>query len=340
MEYVSGEILTVEGLKKGYLGIENQVICEEGNGVPPQRPVCTGVILPTFVNAHTHIGDAFIRLKNIPLPRDLEALVAPPHGLKHQLLEKTDQQEIIVGMRRAIHEMIHTGITWFCDFRENGITGIQLLKEAIKTISINPVILARPRNLSYDREEIEQLLQYSDGIGVSSISDWEYEELKKLADHTKRKRKLFSLHASERIRENIDEILDLNPDFIVHMLYATESDLLRVKDQGIPIVICPRSNAFFQLKPNFHLLKQTGVEIMIGTDNAMLHPPVLLDEIKYIRQLTDLFTLEQLLTMVTYTPRKILNLEDCIPASNFLTSLVVVDKQTLEIKYIARGLEG
>ena len=88
MEYVSGEILTKNGFEKGFLGFEKDKIVESGNDHPPKKPVCKGLIVPSFVNAHTHIGDSFIREKNIKLPKDIEKLVAPPYGLKHKLLKE------------------------------------------------------------------------------------------------------------------------------------------------------------------------------------------------------------------------------------------------------------
>ena len=86
MDFVSGEILTEEGFKKGYIEFNKEKIIEIGEGNPPQKPICKGLIVPTFVNAHTHIGDSFIKEKGIDLPKNIEELVAPPDGFKHRLL--------------------------------------------------------------------------------------------------------------------------------------------------------------------------------------------------------------------------------------------------------------
>ena len=151
------------------------------------------------------------------------------------------------------------------------------MKTALRLLNINSLILSRPDSLKYDKNEVDVLLKNSDGIAISSISDWEYSELQKIAQDTREKNKIFALHASERIRENIDNILDLKPNFLVHMIKAPESDLLRVKENKIPIVVCPRANSFYGLKPNFSLLKKVGVDLSLGTDNAMLNSPVILD---------------------------------------------------------------
>ena len=63
-------------------------------GTSPKKPICKGLIVPTFVNAHTHIGDSFIKKKHIKLPRNIEELVGPPNGLKHRLLNVASDKEI------------------------------------------------------------------------------------------------------------------------------------------------------------------------------------------------------------------------------------------------------
>ena len=290
MEYVSGKTLTRNGFEEGYIGFENHKILDKGMGTPPKKPIHKGLIVPTLVNAHTHIGDSFIRKRNLKLPRNVEDLVAPPDGLKHRLLKETSNQEIIGGMEKSIDEMKKTGVFHFCDFRENGTAGINQLKKALENTNVSSLILSRPKELKYDHHEMEHLLKNSDGIGASSIVDWNYSELEKVTKHAKSKKKMFAIHASERIRENIELILDLKPDFLIHMVKATESDLIRAKDTNIPIAVCPRSNAFFGLKPNIKMMKKIEIDIMIGTDNAMLNSPNVLDEIRYIQSLSTKFT--------------------------------------------------
>jgi len=294
------------------------------------------LIVPSFVNAHTHIGDSFIREKNINLPTDIEKLVAPPDGLKHKLLSEASDEDIIESMERSIDIMIKTGTSYFCDFRESGLLGISQLKAALQLWKISCVILSRPDELIYNKNETDILLNNSDGIGISSISDWDYPELEKLAKHTKKKNKIFGIHASERIREDIDLILDLKPDFLVHMIKASESDFVRVKNEGISVVVCPRSNAFFGLKPDYDLMKSVGIDFVLGTDNGMLNSPSVLDELKYLKKEYEGFSTSDLLYKITYEARKALNLECNILGQDSPADFVVLDKQYLEALYISK----
>ena len=335
MEYISGEILTDNKFKKGYIAFENRIIIEIGIGNPPKKPICKGLIVPTFVNAHTHIGDSFIKEKCIKLPKNIEKLVKPPNGLKHKLLREVPDEDIIKGMEKSISIMMKSGTGYFCDFRENGILGISQFKAAIHKYNINSLILSRPDSLEYSKSEIDILLKNSDGIAISSISDWEYSELQKVARDVNRRKKIFALHASERLREDIDSILDLKPNFLVHMLKATVSDLKIVKDNNIPIVICPRSNSFYGLKPNFKLYKKVGIILLIGTDNAMINSPVISDEINYILSISKVYSIFELLYMSTIGARKVLNLECDILGPNSKADFIVLNKKSLKPLYIS-----
>ena len=335
MDYASGKILTENGLIDGYIGIENKVIKEKKFKPIKQKTIARGIILPSLVNFHTHIADSFIRYKKLNLPKDIEKLVGPPDGIKHKLLKTTDEKEIINGIKKSILIMKSSGTKTFCDFRENGMKGLNLLKKSIKNQNLNTIVLSRPKNLEYNKEIIKNLLENSEGIGLSSILDWDYSEIKKISKDTKRKNKIFAIHSSERIREDIEKIIDLEPDFIIHMNKATLSDLEYVKENNIPIVICPRSNNFFGLKPNYKNLLKTKIDLLIGTDNCMLNNPNLIDEINYIRRQTNIFSLEELIKMVTITPRKVLNLRPVIPSLNQTADFIVTDKEFKKILYMS-----
>ncbi|RLF40588.1 MAG: chlorohydrolase [Thermoplasmata archaeon] len=346
MEYIEGDILTREGFKKGYLGFNlkesnSRFIrsIDEGFGRPPRKASYKGIIIPSMINMHTHIGDTFIRLRKAPLPRNLEELVAPPKGLKYRLLKEASNEEIQRGIEYGLKEMKENGVSHFCDFRENSIQGITLLKQVLSNNrNIKSIILGRPDDLVYDKKEVEEILDNSDGIGVSSLRDWNYDELSKIASHTHRRGKIFAIHASEAEREDIDRILSLKPDIFIHMVYATIEDLMKVKEKGVPIVVCPRSNMFFNLIPNLEYFHHTGITLMVGTDNGMLNSFNLLEELEIIYK-TGLWSLEEVFQMVTYIPRKVLNLNDYISGSTLPASLVVMDPEEFDIKFIVeRGI--
>ncbi len=267
-------------------------------------------------NCHTHIGDAFISSDVIGNKKwTVEELVAPPLGLKHRMLNEASDETIAEGMKKAISIMKGCGTTHFCDFREGGAEGAEQLKRIAEGEGINAMVLGRPVGLSYDRVEMDKILEIADGIGVSSISDWDYDELRKVAEHTRKRKKMFALHASEAVREDINAILDLKPSFLVHMSSASIDDIEIVADEGMPIVVCPRSNAFFGIRPDIEGMLSHGIPLMLGTDNAMIVPPDITGEIRYLIDNFDV-SREQAADMITSNPRKYLNVSPDIQQSD------------------------
>ena len=249
-------------------------------------------------NSHTHIGDAFIN----PPKMGLEELVAPPHGYKFKMMGMADDDTIIKGMREAVKFMEGTDV--FVDFREGGIKGIEMLKEALKDGETKAIILGRPEKMEYDYKEMEKIISNSDGIGLSSLSDWDYKEMEKIAEHVHKKKKIFALHFSENKREDVNKVIALEPTFIVHACMSTEEDFKKIAEHGIPVVICPRSNAFFGLKPRVEKLMKYGIDIMLGTDNTMIVKPDIFQELKYLIKNFDVDE-KNAMDMITKTPEKV-----------------------------------
>jgi len=229
-------------------------------------------------NSHTHIGDAFI---SIDKKYSIEELFSPS-GIKNKMLEKASKEEIIKGMRKAVDIMEECGTNFFVDFREGGIEGVKILKEAIRGRKIKAIILGRPKNLLYDEKEVDELLDICDGIGLSSIYDWNENEIEMIANHVNERKKIFAIHASEVRRENIEKVISLKPKFVVHMCNASDEDIKKIVKEGIGIVICPRSNFNFNLSPPVNKLIEYKANIMLGTDNAMIVKPDIIEEMNFL----------------------------------------------------------
>jgi len=284
VQRVSGWFYDGRGFRSGTVGWEDDVIVEARAG-RPRDALAHGLIVPGLWNAHTHLGDAVVTQE---LKGTLEELVAPPHGLKHRVLARAKDAEVIAAMRRTMATMIRTGTTGFSDFREGGLKGLKLLYAAEAALPLRGVVLGRPGGLAYDANEVRAILRASDGIAVSSFVDWPRDDIEKVAAHVRRERKIFATHCSERIREDMDAVLDLHPAFLVHMIHATDADLVRCVDAGVPVVVCPRSNAFFGLTPDIPRMLRAGVELRLGTDNAMINVPSMLREIDFAYRISRL----------------------------------------------------
>ena len=267
----------------GHICIEDGVIVSIAPGEPPAdlHAVRVGDILPPLTDAHTHVADAGLHLEG---RYTLEELVAPPDGLKHRYLRSASPETLVSDMAEYCGRMRGNGIERFMDFREGGIEGVRMLRSA----SDSAVILGRPVSREFDPNEIDLLLKEADGIGISSISDMPISYIEAVADSVHRAGKALAIHVSERVREDIDTVLSLSPDFIVHMCEATDGDMRRCADAGVPVAVCARSNMYFGKVPPLARFEKAGVETMAGTDNAMIASPSMFDEAEELFSLASL----------------------------------------------------
>ncbi|UCG70482.1 MAG: amidohydrolase family protein, partial [Thermoplasmata archaeon] len=187
MKYVSGQIYQDGEFKQGHLGFEDGIIEEMGKG-PKKEALAKGIIIPTFVNTHTHIGDSVVQEE---IKGTIEEIVAPPDGMKHRILRETPKEAMIEAMRLVTQRMLLSGIGFFTDFREGGIEGVDLFKEALMDSPMGFKVYGRPKGMNYSEDEVEMLLKSTDGIGLSAISDWNSEKITRISEHAKRKEKSF-----------------------------------------------------------------------------------------------------------------------------------------------------
>ncbi len=280
MKTFSGRIWNGTSFEDGHLTVEDGILKELVFGELLKDADFKGCILPGITDSHTHVGDAGLVLDR---RYGLEELVAPPNGLKHRYLKETDESTIRSRMTDYTRRLTSSGVSRFTDFREGGVEGAKMLR----SVSDEAVILGRPISKDYDPNEIDAILEYADGIGIPSITDMDHGYIDSVADHVHRKNKMLALHVSERVREDIDYVLSLEPDFVVHMVQATDPDMRRCADSGIPISVCPSSNLYFGMVPPVKRMLDAGADISLGTDNAMLFPSAdIFDELRVMSSLT------------------------------------------------------
>ncbi|RNI10014.1 amidohydrolase family protein [Methanohalophilus halophilus] len=347
-QIIYGNILYGDDLSlvKGYVCVRDGIIhevCEEPTS-------SENIIAPCFTNCHTHIGDSVCKdpcigpAEDFVIQRDLNSLVRPPDGLKHRILAKTSDRELVEYMKFSIRDMLATGTTGFADFREGGNRGVLALKDALKDTDIDSRIFARPdsRELSMPMQEgISLLLSQADGIGMSGAHDIDLNLLEQIADTCHKSRRPFCIHAGEKSRHDIKDALSLQPDMLVHLTQAVQSDLKNVADASIPVVVCPRSNFLtgVGMAPVAEMLK-SGINVGIGTDNVMLNSVNMFSEMEF---LSKVFGLEdrQVFKMCTLNGASILELEGKGPLrEGYKANLMVLDGTSNNLKGIQDVLSG
>ncbi|MFB6252835.1 MAG: amidohydrolase family protein [Halobellus sp.] len=283
------------------------------------------IILPAFVNAHTHVGDSVAKEAAVGL--GLEEAVVPPDSLKHRRLAAADRETLIEAMHRTLSFMQRTGTAAFLDFREFGVKGARALREAAESLDVEAFVFG---------SEDPAVLDVADGFGASGANDDDFTDQRAAA----RERDVpFAIHAGEPDATDIHPALDLNPDLLVHMIHAEVDHLERVADQGVPISVCPRANRVLGVgrAPIETLLEYT--DVALGTDNVMLNSPSMFREMAYTAKTFDLSS-QTVLRMATIAGADAVGLDCGVIEPGRRAALLVLDSDSDNLSTVADPVDA
>jgi guanine deaminase len=308
MTSIEGTVLRGESFEP----VRGRVVVENGRieAVETAETDSTNIILPAFVNAHTHVGDSVA--KEAATGLSLEPAVAPPDSLKHRRLAAADRSALVTAMRRTLRFLRQTGSVSCLDFRESGVEGARTLRAAARPLDVDPFIFG---------SDDSAVLDVADGFGASGANDSDFTEQRAAAAAHDAP---FAIHAGEPDATDIHPALDLNPDLLVHMVHAGPGHLDRVADQSVPVAVCPRANTVLGVgrPPVRDLLEHTTVAL--GTDNVMLNPPSMFREMAYTVRQFDV-TAREVLRMATTAGAEIAGLDCGVVAPGRRAALTVLD---------------
>lgn len=318
---------------------------------------CQGLLMiPGFINGHTHIGDSIG--KDISLNRTVDEKIHPVFGAKSKILKNTSDENLGNFMKNSCYSMIRKGITTFVDFREGGLDGVILLKKTVSEIPIRAIILGRMEFYQNSKEikknshfpstkssELVKLLKKCDGIGVSGAN----ENSNSVLNYYAKTSKLKAIHSAETKESNSKSkkttgksetirALSLKPDFLVHMTYASNSDLQLTSKKTRGIVICPRANsALAEGIPDIELMQKSGCILALGTDNVMINTPDMFREMDFIWKVTmgihkKRIDAKEILKMATVNGGKILNKPIGVIQSGKIADCLFLDKHALDLE--------
>ena len=310
--------------KDGYIVIESGKIKEIGE--EKIEAALNGIIIPAFVNAHTHIGDSIAKEPDfMPLVQ-----LVGPGGFKHKI-------------QSTIKDIIASGTQMFADFREGGVSGAIALKEAFSSSGSEDKLSVRIFGRTRDgAEDINTLFDSVDGIGVSSVANIRPEDLKFLAEEAKRRGKMFAIHAGERNADDIKGAIELEPDFIVHLTKATPHDFREMRDNNIGAVVCVRSNLVTGVGlPPLRQMLESGLTVGVGTDNVMLNAPTIFSEMEFISKIFRLDERE-VLKMCTLNSAKVLQEGEIVGSieEGKKANLLVIRNDTPNMKNVRNPIKG
>jgi len=318
---------------------------------------CEGlIVIPGLINAHTHIGDSIG--KDISLDSNVDAKIHPIIGAKQKILRETKPSHLANFMKNTCISMIRKGTTTFVDFREGGLDGVLALKKILSTIPIRSIILGRleyyqnqkqiKQNTPFPnlkKEELEILLKKCDGLGISGSNENSTSVLK----YYSRIPKIRAIHSEETIQSSkqsknltkkteTQRALFLRPHFLIHMTYASNSDLREVAKKTRGIVTCPRANAALaEGIPNVTNMIKAKCNICIGTDNVMVNSPDMFREMDYLWKVSmglnrKRISPKHILQMATVNAGKLLQKNIGVIETGKIADCVFIDKHALDLE--------
>ncbi len=295
--------------------IEGRIVVEDGRiAAIEETPVeSSDIIVPAFVNAHTHIGDSIAKEAGGGL--SLQELVAPPDGLKHRLLRAASREELVTAMRQSLEYMQRGGTAACLDFREGDVDGVRMLEDAATGLDVDALAFARG---SIDA------MHAGDGFGASGANDDRFDRERRA---TAKAGKPFGIHAGEVDSSDIHPALDLDPEFLVHIVHPEPAHLERIADCEVPIIVCPRSNLVTDvgLPPLEALSERTT--LALGTDNVMLNSPSMFREMEFVAKCSELPAAE-ILRMATINGAELADLEYGLIEEGRAARLLVLDGES------------
>ncbi len=345
-------------VERGHLVIEGGKIKSAGPGRHSGKALDGNgfLIIPGFINAHTHVADSIG--KDVAAGSDLDARVNPVFGAKKKILERSRPEHLKAFIRNTAISMMKKGIVSFADFREGGLEGVNLLRDSLAGLPIKCIALGRTNHYGSPsgneglppeaESEAREVLKLAEGLGISGAnenSDAALERYRELSAG-----KLLAIHAAESNdtvgfskvhtgRTEVERILQsMKPDFVVHMTRSTDEEIARVAKSGCAIVVCPRANGVLGAGvPRVAKMLRLGCLLAIGTDNVMLNSADMMREMDYLwkvsRGTEDGAVLEarEILKMATVNAAQILRLNSGWIEQGRAADLIFIDKRHADL---------
>jgi 5-methylthioadenosine/S-adenosylhomocysteine deaminase len=269
------------------------------------------VVVPGLYNSHTHMGDSC--LPDGATGLTLEQGFFRPDGFKYRMLAKLTREQHLPHVVNHLRYMARTGTVAHVDFREQGPYGSELLREASRITGVDSVILGQFSGVPFGEEalaansarlpadaraEIEAILATADGFSESTMNDLTDAAWAEIRELTSSRGKLRAIHCLENAgyrdlslartgRGDLARAIEVyDPHLIVHMTVADPAEIALLAASGKSAAINPRANANLGLPlPPVRGLMDSGVNLLLGTDNGLLNSPSLLAEMDFTYKL-------------------------------------------------------
>ncbi len=298
---INGVIITMDEsrtiIEDGFVIIDGNVIVEIGHmrdipisGDMELLDAKGGIVMPGFINCHTHISMSVFRGLGEDMPDRLRRYMFP---MEDELL---DERMVGIGARLSLIELIQGGVTTFCDMYYFEDEVAKAVSDFGMRAVLGETVLSKP---SPDSKEPYGGIEYAKEFiskwkGDSLITpafaphapytcdDQHLMEIKRLADELDVP---ITMHLSEMLHEmeefdakygktpikHLEEIGFLSERLIAaHLVYVDDEDIMVLKRNGVGaahnVVANAKSGRKVSPAPSMH---KAGMNVGLGTDGPM-----------------------------------------------------------------------
>ncbi|MCZ6601388.1 MAG: amidohydrolase family protein [Planctomycetota bacterium] len=288
-----------------------------GRGV---RDLGDAIILPGFVNAHTHLELSSLRGR-VRSGRDFARWLEKVRALRAGMTAR----DLRMSSRAGVEESLRSGTTTIVDHGYTGTSLRPLRAAGLRAHLVFEMIALHPNRISILEKTYRRMVRESRGSGLLRVGVAPHAPYTASAELYRSARKwigpgqVLSTHLSEHpaereflisgegllrwllLRRNMAlhtwEAPRLSPvrymeslgvlrrgTLLVHCNYLNGGDIRILEERRMPVVYCPRSHAFFQhTKHPVHRLRRAGVCVALGTDSLTSNRSLsILDEMKFL----------------------------------------------------------
>ncbi len=227
------------------------------------------LVMPPLANLHTHILD--YAFPEVGWDLDIDTLVGDPYGVKYLMLSKADNTSLRNAIQRFLNHSWNCGVGVVVEFREGGASN------AVLDLSSRPkthIVLGMPVRQDGVVDQVREMSEFVNGVGISSPLYFREDELEALNKLSKDLNMIVHAHISE-VAESHDGgdleymLKHLKPSAVVHGTYLNYEELTTLKEHGIPLIMCLRSNLWFVgAVPDLRTIRELEMDVGLGTDNA------------------------------------------------------------------------
>jgi len=340
--YLSDWIVPVCGtpVQNAAIIVDNGIIDSivEFNQIDCDFEYLPGILLPGFVNAHTHLELSYLnnKIKSTKkgmvewLDRLNDCFISNAHVDKSSFIKQAMQDLNKYGVV-AVGDVSNTGETYDL-LSENKFAGI-VFKEHYDGLGVDKVsvdvsksngylsIVPSPHSLyATSGKLIDEMVKSNIAEGYPTSIHW-LESMNELEFYANHKSGIYSLlnRLWPGIESNFNNLI-FPKDFVnnyfndklilVHALESDDDMIQEYKKSNVNIVLCPRSNEFISGKhPDFDKFYNSNISFAIGSDSlASVENLDVRRDMAFIRDHSSIHP-HELLNSLTINGAKVLNLE-------------------------------